>query len=62
MLIMNDIPHICRHCALPIMEGQPRWTAREPKEFWHYHCAEEAGLRRQPAFKIPKAPRQFGSN
>ena len=45
---------LCRHCALLIHPGDARWTAREPIEYWHYACAEEACLVRSVPFVIPK--------
>ena len=52
---------LCRHCALPIRDGEPRWTAREPNEFWHYACAEEAGLRISSPVVIPTRPHDVAS-
>jgi len=47
---------LCRHCAL-LPRGDARWTGREPIEYWHYACAEEADLTKSFAFVIPKAPK-----
>jgi hypothetical protein len=42
---------ICDHCKREILPDVPRWTAREPKEFWHYECAEAAKLTSGEHFK-----------
>jgi len=49
---------VCRRCALPIYPGDPRWSAREPLEFWHYACAEEANLTRSSPFAMPQKPKE----
>jgi hypothetical protein len=41
--MQNNAAPICRHCELFIRPNEPRWTAREPDEFWHYDCALKAG-------------------
>jgi hypothetical protein len=53
---MEEERPLCRRCALPIYPGDARWTAREPLEYWHYACAEEARLVRSVPFGIPKGP------
>jgi hypothetical protein len=49
----DEKPLLCRHCTLPIRPGDPRWAAHEPDEFWHYECAEKAGLGTSSPAPIP---------
>jgi hypothetical protein len=42
---------VCHHCREEIAPDVPRWTAREPDEFWHYKCAEEAKLTQGERFR-----------
>ena len=51
---VKEEQRLCRHCALLIRPGDARWTTREPIEYWHYVCAEEARLVRPVPFVIPK--------
>jgi hypothetical protein len=52
--VKQELP-LCHHCALLIRPGDARWTAREPIEYWHYECAEEAHLTRRIPVMIPKS-------
>ena len=36
----------CTGCGDSISVGEPRWALQEPKQFWHYGCAERAGRAR----------------
>jgi hypothetical protein len=47
----------CQHCKKEIQQDTPRWSAREPEKFWHYKCAEEAGLAVGDRFKAVVAAR-----
>lgn len=29
---------ICHGCKKKILSGEPRYTAKEPDEYWHYDC------------------------
>jgi hypothetical protein len=33
--------HRCESCRLPIRSGEPRYTAMEPLQYWHWDCREE---------------------
>jgi len=57
---VKEAQPLCRHCALLIRPGDARWTAREPIEYWHYGCAEEACLVRSVPFVIPKVLKDTG--
>jgi len=48
---------LCRHCAKIIAPDEPRWTAREPEEHWHYACAETAKLTTGDQFRAIVAAR-----
>jgi hypothetical protein len=56
------MPSICEHCARLILPNEARWTAREPREFWHYECAEAEKLTSRGQFKalILARPDQTG--
>lgn len=53
---MSGHPPACIGCRTPITSGQARWTQREPDEFWHWTCAEAAGLTVGPLYRRFMAP------
>jgi hypothetical protein len=61
-LSVSDLHPICHRCRGIIRPDAPRWSAREPDEFWHYKCAEEAGLASGDRFKAMVAARSTRSN
>jgi hypothetical protein len=54
---MSDLHHTCHRCWQIIRPDEPRWAAREPDEFWHYSCAEEAKLTSGERFRAVIATR-----
>jgi hypothetical protein len=60
-LPVNYLTPVCYHCKEEIEAAAPRWTAREPGEFWHYKCAETARLTSGERFKAVIAARSISN-
>jgi hypothetical protein len=43
---MNDKVATCTYCEQVLKLGESRWAGSEPDNYWHYGCAEIAGVTR----------------